>query len=465
MSNERTRREFLRIAVAGFVGACGTRRPDGFVGEDATATALPPHLEALSLPRNGEAERVPLSNDFPLGVASGDVHADGAVVWTRHADASALRLRAWEMAGDTYARRVVDAPVQPAEGGYVHVELRGLKPGAHYRYAFFQERDGELVARSDIGRFRAALPDDSSEPIVLGAVSCTDHDVVPEPLARAAERDDLAAFLLLGDTSYNDGCFTLDQYRERWAKSLGRDAYRALRRSTSVLATWDDHEVTNDFNPETIDPERLATARRAFFEALPLRRLPEAPNRLWHSVRWGRTAEIFVLDSRSERKPSTLLTGEHQYLSPAQLTWLKEALASSPATFKVVMSSVPISDFGFSALSPDGWRAYQRQRLELLRFVEDRRIGGVLWVAGDHHFASVGRVSPSGPGSSALEALAGPGAQGANPLYRQLVGPQWDFASGVNNYLAIHLDPASRRARLAFHDGAGKVIFDRAYTL
>ena len=51
----------------------------------------------------------------------------------------------------------------------------------------------------------------------------------------------------------------------------------------------------------------------------------------------------------------------------------------------------------------------------------------MLWVAGDFHLlASTGRVSPSGVGSRAIEVLAGPGAQVANPLG---VGRAMPFAS------------------------------------
>jgi histidinol dehydrogenase len=48
-----------------------------------------------------------------------------------------------------------------------------------------------------------------------------------------------------------------------------------------------------------------------------------------------------VLDSRSERLPSTITSEHEQYLSRAQMDWFKQALVDSPCTFKVIMNSVP----------------------------------------------------------------------------------------------------------------------------
>lgn len=476
-----SRRQFLRVTALGSAGLLlGCERPAG-VGGEATDGGVPPGDEGLALgddagvqgvdagppPPPDEPERLAEAFNFPSGLASGDLEPTRGVLWTQYLGTAALRLRVWRMEQDVYAERVADTLVTPADGGFVHLDVAGLTPGQRYRYAFFEEGlTGELLARSAIGRFRAALAPGQKEKVTLGACSCTKQGFTPSPLRRAGERTDLDAFLLLGDTSYNDGADTLAEYRTLWASNLGSPEYRTLRASTSVLATWDDHEVTNDFNPETIAPAKLATARQAYFEALPLRRDATNPDRLWKSMRWGDTVEVFVLDGRGERKPSTRFNGQpQQYLSPEQLAWLKAGLKASTAVFKVIMNSVPITDFGFSVFTGDGWLSYPQQRTEILSWVEDEQLTGVLWVSGDHHFASVGKVSLLGAGRGALEVLAGPGGQSANPAWVGLRPPRWDYATGTNNYLTLELDPATRGVRLAFHDGGGVQLFAKDYTL
>lgn len=270
-----------------------------------------------------------------------------------------------------------------------------------------------------------------------------------------------------GDTMYSSGTRVLDGFRIRWARNLGNPGYRGLRQNTSVYATWDDHEVANNWDPETIEEPILSLAAQTFFESLPIRRHPTAPNRIWRSTRWGQTAEVFILDSRSERRPSTRLRGDAQYLSRAQMDWLKSGLAASPCAFKVILNSVPITNFPsvFDVVSNDRWEGYWEARQEILSFLENERVEGVLWLSGDFHFASCGRVSPAGAtGSRAVEFLVGPGAQDPNPLWAALVGdPQFDFASGTNNYAVFDLDPAARTATITYHDKDGAAFATKTY--
>ncbi|MBE2250443.1 MAG: alkaline phosphatase D family protein [Myxococcus sp.] len=472
-----TRRQFLRVvAVGGAWAGCGqvpgvmnVMMEPGLDGGTLELDAGALDAGAMRGVDAGVDAGLPVENpepwatstQFGFGISSGDATFERVLVSTRYDGANPLRLKVWRMEQDAFAQLAADVPVMPGDGGFVQLDVQQLTPGAHYRYAFVEETSAGPL-RSVLGRFRAALPAGASEPLVFGACSCTASGAAA-PLLHAGGRTDLAAFFLLGDTSYNDGADTLSEYRARWHQSLSREAYRALRASTSVIATWDDHEVTNNFNPETISVAKLNAARQAFFEALPIRRHEMAPNRLWRSFRYGDAVEVFVLDTRGERKPSTLLNGNHEMISLAQQTWLQGALKASPSRIKLVMNSVPISDFGFSAFNTDAWRAYQRQRLEVLRFVEDENLTGVLWVSGDHHFASVGTVSMSGVGARAVEVLAGPGAQSANPLFRLLTKPRWDYASGDNNYVALHCQPATGEVRVVFHDGAGAVLFEKTY--
>lgn len=414
-------------------------------------------------------EATPQANAFDLGIASGDVTDDSAVLWTRYYNEAGtpLRLSVWQMAGEAYDTLVYEADVVTADAGFLHHTAVGLVPGARHRFAFF-EMDGERRAvRSPIGTFRCAPAADSLAPVSFGAVACTNQGFDQRTLSRAGERDDLDLFLLLGDTSYNDTASTsMESFRDKWAENLGNPHYRALRASTSVLATWDDHEVANDFNPETTDKERIRIARQALFENLPLARSSEDDDRIWKKRSWGKTADFFVLDCRGERLPSTRGTDDAIYISRAQMDWLKDELLRSSARFKIIMNSVPISDFPglFDLAGADRWEGYPAQREEILGHIEDNAIDGVLWVAGDFHLASVQRVGARNGdvGWSQREVLVGPGGQLPNPAL--IAGgfgfpkSQFDWVSGENNFTKIALDPSSGVARIDHINGDGLVI-------
>lgn len=474
VAGKTTRRRFLEttaVASVGILAGCGgpagvldaASDPDGGISGDAGFDAGSPDAQTA---RDGGAERpvvppepTPEVDAFGVGVSSGDVTTTAAIVAARYDGSTALAVAAWEMDGETYVRQLGEFEVAPADGGFTHYELTGLSPGRHYRYAFFEMDGTNRVGRSAIGRFRAAIAADVMETLTIGAVSCTSNGRAKTTLERAGERDDIAVFLMLGDTTYNDGASTLAEYRAKWNESLSSPGWLATRRSTSVLATWDDHEVDNDYDPEGLD---LAIPTQTLFEHLPLRRDPVAPNRVWKSMRWGRTVEIFILDCRTERRPSTRGTTD-EYLSRAQMDWLKAGLTASPCMFKLIANSVPISDFpgvfDFPTARRDRWEAYPVQREEILRFIDDNAISGVLWVSGDFHFASIGKVGPSGQvGEGQTEVLAGPGAQIGNIAGLGLPREQFPWTSTTNNYTTFELLPADRRIRVYWHDGDGSVI-------
>lgn len=457
----------LRLALGASVFAvgCGQGPRLGELGGDGESNGVQPTNGLEPQPDGGaptvvdHPEELGESIHFPLGVATGDVTMESVVLWTRYAHSRSLVLRIWD--GETSEfERLAEIPVTPSAGGFVNLVLEGLTAGRRYRFAFHEMENGEPTGRSPIGRFRAAPAASSLETITLGAVSCTKQGKSLQSLMRAAERTDLSAFLLLGDTSYNDGAVTLDEYRAKWASSLSRGEYLRLRQAMPVIATWDDHEVDNGWNPETISQAQKSAAFDTFFESLPVRRSNAASNRIWRSFRYGATVEVFVLDTRSERTPSD----KKLYVSREQMDWLKAGLSASTAVFKLVMNSVPVGSFPFSAFS-DGWTGYPEQRTEILQHIADNALRGVVWLSGDFHLASLGRISGSGLGSDMLEVLAGPGGQTGNYAASTLGGSQFDWATAENNYAALKFDPASREMTATFVKASGSTIQERVYVL
>src|SRR4051812_24053121 len=109
------------------------RRPRrAFLQGAAALIALP------ALLREARATELPR---FALGVASGQPHADGMVLWTRLTGAG-LPKRVdvdWELALDEGFRQIMAHGVEPADADWshsVHAEPRGLAPDRWYWYRF-----------------------------------------------------------------------------------------------------------------------------------------------------------------------------------------------------------------------------------------------------------------------------------------------------------------------------------------
>ncbi len=396
--------------------------------------------------------RFELNGPFPLDVTSGDVTATTALLWTMYRGNGALKARVWREGEST---PVLEQPAAALDG-FVHFDAAGLEPFTWYGFDF-----GDGDERSAPGRFRTTPAAGQSVPLTFGAVSCTKLGFPLTPLKQAAMRRDLDAFLFLGDTVYSDGADDLDGFRDKWSQSIAHPNHHALRAATSAIDTWDDHEMFDNWNADNAGPPDTLAGLQAFYEHQPLH--PGPGRRIWRSLKWGATAEVFVLDCRGERRPS-----RQQYVSPDQLEWLKDALSASTASFRIIMNSVPISNFPgafFGLTENDRWQGYPAQREDILGHIEDTNLRGVLWLAGDFHLACMGRVSRSGRGTSAIEALVGPGGQTPNvsPSYPDL--PQFDWASGINNFTTVQLDPTTLEATLTYTDGNGRVLTRRTYSL
>lgn len=465
-----TRRSFLQISAALAVGACSDPFGGGPDSEEGGSGLVPREdgegLRASALP-GIELDSLPVrAGEFPYGVMAGDATDTRAMLWTKYSGSGTLGVQIEAEHGTdgmAVASRALTAAEQ-GDGGFAHVDISGLEGGKRYRYAFFVSDGGRPVARGPFGYVRAALAPTAREIVTFAGTSCTHQVSAPYPLLADAARRKVDFFIHGGDHVYTDSgtdATTLAQYRAKYATAWGASGMSALHGSTGMVLTWDDHEILNNWNPETFPAARLDAARRAFFEHRALRRSPAAPDRIWRSLVWGKTLEVLVLDARSERKPSTRESARAQFISPAQMAWLKDRLAHSPAVFKFVVTSVPISNFPAAAAGEaDKWEGYPAQREEILDFIEARDLRGVWWLSGDLHFGSVGGVGPTGARRRMHEVLMGPG--GTDARSPALPSGQFDRVIGEKNYTVFRADPTRRELTVTFVGAHGE-IFERTY--
>jgi len=407
---------------------------------------------------------------FPWGVQAGHMLTDAANIWGRTSD----RLRAEPFHARVYtideqsgmATIVFEEAVTPDANAYMKLQATGLEPGTSYEYAFF---DLTGMVRSQVGRVRTAPSPGSLAPLTMACATCSNLRNSPyvalEHMANlAGTTDPIDMICHMGDMSYNDDATTLEEYRAIWMETLLDPGYQALLPRAGMYITWDDHEVDNNFDPETMDPARLEAAKTAFFENLGAEPGPDL--RLWRSYRWGDTAEIFVLDSRSERQPSTRLFGDAIYLSRAQMDWLKQGLLDSPCHFKILLNSVPITDMPllYDAASSDRWEGYTKQRDELLGHIATNDIRNTWFLSGDFHLGFVARVQAGMPaGRPIYEIAVGPTANGPNPLaFVDHPTPQFDFVGQSSSAATLlTFDPATDSVRVRFEEGDdGTVLYD-----
>lgn len=379
---------------------------------------------------------------FTLGVASGDPLPDGFVIWTRLAPASGLQpgrevAVRWSVATDEGMRQVVHRGHVLARGGLahsVHVEVAGLQPGRPYWYRF--EALGE---QSPIGRSRTAPAADSLAPAHFGFASCSHYELGYFSAYRhlAQEQADLVFFL--GDYIYENSFASgstkivrahdvieasdLAGYRARYTQYKRDPDLQALHASAPCVATWDDHEVQNDYadrwsQDARVSPQaflrRRAAAYQAFYEHMPLRRtsLPQgADMRIYRRIDFGQLARFHVLDGRQYRseQPCIPANGSHRghiaapdcadlsdprrtLLGWEQEAWLHEGLVRSPARWNVIAQDLLVApmlqrDPATQSLGhwTDGWDGYAACRQRMLQAIDRSQARNPVFWGGDIH--------------------------------------------------------------------------------
>ncbi len=322
------------------------------------------------------------------------------------------------------------------------ISLEGLTPATRYRLYIFAGTKGREGTPTEArvaarGEF-TTLPDVKSHvPVTfawsgdLGGQGRCRRGAAGYPIFDVMRAQQLDFFLFLGDTMYSDSlcpsppnepgadflATTLAEYRARHRYQRGAEALRRFLETTPVYAIWDDHEVRNDFSGPF--DSRMPVGRQALREYWPIRAAADDPHRLYRTVRAGADLEVFILDTRQYRSRNVDQDGPAKtMLGEKQLQWLLSGLAESTATWKVIVTSVPLSiSKGGSAGVPgnDGWAGgpgypgFEWERQVLVDHILGRRMKNVVFLAGDVHHVQANAYDPNGDGISDFhEFVAGP---------------------------------------------------------
>lgn len=440
------------------------------------------------------------NNELAHGVATGDVTDSTALIWFRTAGPANVQIE-WARA-DSGARR----DVVPGRSAVItttqhydftaSARMDGLAPATSYDYRILQVSGGERVVLREAGRGRltTAASSDRPEPVKFlwggdlgGQQRCRPEGSGYAIFDRMFEARPGFA-VLLGDLIYaDDRCpsppnvpgadfmaSTLEGFR---AKHRYQREDRALRRFLSVVpvyAIWDDHEVRNNFSGP--HEPLMPVGRQAFLEYWPIGTPPEDPHRLYRKVRRGADLELFLLDTRQYRSLNEEPDGEHKtMLGAAQREWLVDGLTRSTATWKVIATSVPLSNRKPGTVrlpGNDSWArgadgtGFQTELRTIVGTILDHRIRNVVWLAADVHYAQINAYDPDGDGVADFhEFISGPlSAATVTPVLPDpVLRPSTLYSEGgFSNFGLVAVNGTSLRVEIL--DETGRSHFARTFS-
>ena len=365
------------------------RRPDASIGARSSAgrSVLGAAMLAPAIVRAQASKPA-----MPYGVGAGDVSGGRAIIWSRTDRPARLVVEYATTESFRDPRRVIGpAALEPiglhrarraprAAGGAAHLLSRALpgsgRPARLERSGGGQLRDARRPTRRATSRIAW-----SADTVGQGwginpsgaACACTTRCAARSPMCSStAATPSTPTRRSLPEVKLDDGTIwknvvteaksnpaeTLADFRGYHQYNLLDEHMRRFNAEVAQMPIWDDHEVRDNWYPtrdlSKDDRYQLKSmaliaerARQAFLEHHPIAIDPDNQDRIHRTVSLGPAVEVFALDMRSFRGPNSenrqpALDDSSALLGATQLAWLKERLAASRATWKVIASDLPI---------------------------------------------------------------------------------------------------------------------------
>jgi alkaline phosphatase D len=196
-------------------------------------------------------------------------------------------------------------------------------------------------------------------------------------------------------------------FRAMWNRLLDGNAYggppysmpdfvASILRKYPTFHTWDDHDYRSN-NANKTYPWKDVVSKAEFKRFYPSYTLPSIAGGIWQKFACGTLAEFFVLDTRSQRDLNTdtdnasksMLDGD-ALGATGQKQWLKDGLAASGATWKIIMTQVPWNPTALKTNpETDNWCGFTTEQDELIAYIQANGIAGVVFVSGDVHMGAL----------------------------------------------------------------------------
>ncbi|MER3499609.1 MAG: phosphodiesterase [Chitinophagaceae bacterium] len=307
--------------------------------------------------------------------------------------------------------------IEPVNDHYIlKFTVGGLEPGTSYNYSLLNKNkavaSGSLKTQA-LWQWRKPAPDFS---FITGSCAYFNEPVYDRPgkpyggdssifVAMAKEKADF--MLWLGDNWYTREV----DYYSNWGLN-----YRASRdRSLKVLqpflkamphyAIWDDHDYSWNNGDKSYPLKE--ESRKVFMKFWANPSYGENSEGIYSKFTWN-DIDVFMLDDRwfrSNDRMKDSLSGqpneEKRMFGRQQMEWLKNALLNSNENSNISFRIIATGSQVLNPLSPyDCLRHFPAEFNELLNFIKENNINGVVFLTGDRHISEI--IKTERPGSYPL---------------------------------------------------------------
>ena len=234
--------------------------------------------------------------------------------------------------------------------------------------------------------------------------SCSDQKR-PQPLWDDIVSQKPDVWIWLGDNIYGDS-ENMDTLKAKYDLQKSNPVYDILRRSTSVIGVWDDHDYgVNDGGKEYPMKNESQQLMLDFLDVpkiSPLRTREGGYSSRIYGPK-GRRVKIILLDGRYFRDPLlkennvNVENPNGDILGQAQWNWLEQELTSSDADVHIIGCGI---QFLPEQHPYEKWSNFPAARKRLMDLLTKTKPKGTLLISGDRHIAEISKTSIPGLGYS-----------------------------------------------------------------
>ncbi|OYU43045.1 MAG: phosphodiesterase, partial [Burkholderiales bacterium PBB4] len=310
------------------------------------------------------------------GPMAGPAEHRAITLWAQANKAALASVEYWPVDKPQQRRRTAATALTPQSQFTAHLRVTALEPGTRYAYRLLL--DGK-AASADLSfktqtlwQWRTDAPDFT---VLAGSCNYGNEPVYDRPGRPYGERHEIFDVmasqspdltLWLGDNLYyrEVDYSSREGMEHRWAYERKQPYVQKLLRTGSHAAIWDDHDYgPNDSNGSFVLKADALDLQKRYW-ANPSYGLPDTPG-AFTTFSFG-DADFFMLDNRWYRDDDKLNDKQRVMYGERQMRWLKNALLTSTARFKVIAGG---SQSLHKGARGDTWVDYPAERDAFLQFL------------------------------------------------------------------------------------------------
>ena len=351
-------------------------------------------------------------NKLVSGPWAGDVQMRTAIIWAEvNADVKKVAVKYYSVKNPVTKRTAVYKGSMGNDFNPIKIQVNGLDYNTEYYYTLLiddKEINTGFVTKfttQDLWQWRKPAPDFS---FLAGSCNYVNDPAIDRPgkpyggdssIFETMAKTGAAFHIWMGDNWYTREV----DFGSAWGLNYRASHDRAQKIMQPFMASmpqysiWDDHDYGPDNSGKSF---YLKNESREIFKNYMLNpSYGEEEKGIYTKISYS-DVDLFLTDDRFFRSEDDMpdsINGspskDKHFFGPVQMDWLKNSLEFSTATFKIIV-------IGSQILNPLGksesMQRYSAEYYELINFIRNQKINGVVFFSGDRHHSEVIKVEQPG---------------------------------------------------------------------